>query len=63
MSKMGNHRVELQEMTEYQWGYNSRNCACPAIPRRAQNLQGKEAEAFQLGWNDADSDIRKGSAK
>lgn len=62
MSKMGNHRIELQEMPEYMMGYKSRVRGIEKVrtlvnANASLNLSNFRTQAIILGWDDADGDL------
>lgn len=62
MSKMGNHRIELQEMPEYMTGYKSRVRGNHKIrtlvnANASLNITNSHTAALILGWDDADRDL------
>ena len=52
MSKIGNHRVEMQESEDYQFGWASaeRGEPRPEWPEPKPSLQSQEAQ--RMGWDD-----------
>ena len=51
MSRMGNHRIELQEHSDYELGFKDRKKRRYFAPGIKEYRQSKEA--YDLGWNDA----------
>ena len=53
MSKIGNHRVEMQETDDYRFGWESAERGEPRPEWEPQwECDGKRLERQQLGWGD-----------
>lgn len=51
MSKMGNHRIKLQEHPDYELGFKDREKGSYLAPGYQEYRRSKDA--YDLGWDDA----------
>lgn len=51
MSKIGNHRIGLQETDAYKWGWDWAEMGMQLLPWMTRHL-GQNADVAQLGWQD-----------
>ena len=52
MSKIGNHRIGIQESPAYRWGWDWAELGMQLLPWMMRHLGPMQEEAARLGWQD-----------